>query len=182
MRQPDGAVRWINARGRCVESGDGTGPKLFGVSMDVTARKQAEASAAQEREELGHLSRVALVGEMAASLAHELNQPLAAMVVNANAAQQFLARDDVNLEEVREILADITADGHRASDVIRGIKDMVRKAEGKRVVVDVNAVIVHVVRLARPDALRAQLRADDAPRARIAARARPIPSSSSRSC
>jgi PAS domain S-box-containing protein len=153
VQQPGGAVRWINARGRCVEPGDGTGPKLFGVSMDVTARKQAEASAAQEREELGHLSRVALVGEMAASLAHELNQPLTAMVVNASAAQQFLARGNVDLQELREIVADITADGRRAGDVIRGIKDMVRKAEGKRVVVDVNTVIVHAVRLARPDAI-----------------------------
>jgi PAS domain S-box-containing protein len=152
VQQPDGAVRWINARGRCGQPGDGTGPKLFGVSMDVTARKQAEASAAQEREALGHLSRVALVGEMAASLAHEMNQPLAAMVANATAAQRFLARDDVNLQELREILADIAADGRRASDVIRGIKDMVRKVESKRAVVDVNAVIVNVVRLARPDA------------------------------
>lgn len=152
VQQPDGAIRWINARGRCVESDDGTGPKLFGVSMDVTARKQAEASAAQEREALGHLSRVALVGEMAASLAHEVNQPLTAMVANAGAALRFLAHDDADIHEVREILSDIAADGHRASDVIRGIKAMVRKAEAKRTVVDVNAVIGDVVRLARPDA------------------------------
>src|SRR6185503_15180007 len=115
--QADGTIRWIHGRGRCVEPGDGTGLKLFGVSMGVTARRQAEASAAREREELGHLSRVALVGEMAASLAHELNQPLTAMIANASAAQRFLARDDVDLRELREILADIASDGHRAGDV-----------------------------------------------------------------
>jgi PAS domain S-box-containing protein len=150
--QPDGGVRWINARGRCGAPGDGTGLKLFGVSMDVTARKAAEAAAARDREELEHLCRVALVGEMAASLAHEVNQPLAAMVSNANAAQRFLANDDVDLREVREILTDISSDGHRASDVIRGIKDLVRKVEGQRAVVDVNLVIGEVVRLVRPDA------------------------------
>jgi PAS domain S-box-containing protein len=162
VQRPDGSVRWINGRGRCVEPDDGSGLKLFGVSMDVTVRKEAEVSAAQEREELAHLSRVALLGEMAASLAHELNQPLAAIVANANAAQRFLARDDVNLQEIREILGDIASDGHRGSDVIRGIKAMVRKVEGKRVAVDVNAMIHDVVRLARADAhaRRCQLATD----------------------
>jgi PAS domain S-box-containing protein len=152
VQQPDGAVRWIHARGRCGRPDDGAGLKLFGVSMDVTARRQAEAEAVQQREELGHLSRVALVGEMAASLAHELNQPLTAMVTNAAAAQRFLANEDVNLDELREILTDIASDGRRASGVIRGIRDMVQKVESKRVIVDVNAVIADAVRLARPDA------------------------------
>jgi len=150
VQQPDGTVRWISARGHCVE--DGSGPKLFGVSMDVTARKQAEAAAAQEREELARLSRAAILGEMAASLAHELNQPLTAMIANASTAEMLLAQDEMNLGEFREILADIAADGHRASDMIRGIKDMVRKVEGKRAVVDVNSMIADAVRRARPDA------------------------------
>ena len=75
VQHPDGMVRWINARGRCVESDDGTGPKLFGVSMDVTARKQAEALAAQERDELQqkraqleHVARLATLGELTATL------------------------------------------------------------------------------------------------------------------
>jgi PAS domain S-box-containing protein len=150
--QPDGQVRWIHGRGRYVAGDNGTGPKLVGISMDITARKLAEAAAAQEREELAHLSRVALLGEMAASIAHELNQPLTAMVANASAGGMFLAKDDVNLAELREILADIEADGHRAGEVIRGIRDMVRKVDPKRVMIDVNAVILDAVRLALPDA------------------------------
>jgi signal transduction histidine kinase/integral membrane sensor domain MASE1 len=152
VRQPDGAVRWINSRGRCVETDDGTGQKVLGTLMDVTGRKEAEASAARERESLAHLSRVALLGEMAASLAHELSQPLAAMSTNAMAGRRFLNRDGVDLQEVREIFDDIAADGRRAADVIRGIKDMVRKSEGRKDVVAVNALVTDVVRLASPDA------------------------------
>ena len=83
LLEPDGVVRWINGRARCVEADDGTGLKLFGVSMDVTARKQAEASAAQEREDLRkkraqleHVARVATLGELTATLTHEMVQPL----------------------------------------------------------------------------------------------------------
>jgi PAS domain S-box-containing protein len=152
VRQPDGAVRWINSRGRCVETDEGAGLKLLGILMDVTARKEAEASAAREREALAHLTRVALLGEMAASLAHELSQPLAAMTTNARAGRRFLAREGVDLQEVGEIFDDIAADGRRAADVMRGIKDMVRKSEGRREVVAVNALVTDVVRLAAPDA------------------------------
>ena len=76
VQQADGPARWIYGRGRCVEPDDGTGPKLFGVSMDVTARKQAEASAAQKRAELEHVARVATLGELTTTLTHELKQPL----------------------------------------------------------------------------------------------------------
>jgi PAS domain S-box-containing protein len=153
VQPPDGEVRWISARGRCVGTANGKGPKLLGVSMDVTARKLAELEAAQQRAELGHLSRVALVGEMATSLAHELNQPLTAIVTNASAAQRFIARDDMDPAELREMLEDIAADGHRAGEVIRGIKGMVRKVESERRALDVNEVIADVLRLVRADAL-----------------------------
>ena len=68
VQDAGGGARWIQGRGRCVDADDGTGPKLFGVSMDVTARKQAEASAAQRRAELEHVARVATVGELTATL------------------------------------------------------------------------------------------------------------------
>jgi PAS domain S-box-containing protein len=151
VQPPDGEVRWISARGRCVDTTNG--PKLLGVSMDVTARKHAEVEAALQRAELGHLFRVALVGEMATSLAHELNQPLTAIVTNASAAQRFIARGDMDPGELRELLADIAADGHRAGEVIRGIKSMVRKVESERATHDMNEVIADVLRLVRADAL-----------------------------
>jgi signal transduction histidine kinase len=150
---PDGTQRWLAARGRCERRETGAPARLVGVSIDTTEQKQADDEARQQREELGHLSRVVLVGEMAASLAHELNQPLTAMVTNASAAQRFLARGEVNVEELRELLADIATDGRRAGEVIRGIKGMVRKVESERRAVDLNDVVAEVLRLVRADAL-----------------------------
>jgi two-component system, LuxR family, sensor kinase FixL len=153
VQTAEGTVRWVSARGRCLAGANGRSQKLLGVSMDVTGRKEAEIEAARQRAELGHLSRVALVGEMATSLAHELNQPLTAIVTNASAAQRFIARGDLNPSELSEMLADISADGHRASEVIRGIKGMVRRAESKRDSVNLNDVIADVLRLVRADAI-----------------------------
>lgn len=151
---PDGTLRWIAARGRCAKSqGAGSAKRILGVSIDITGQKRTDAEARQQREELGHLSRVALVGEMAASLAHELNQPLTAMVANAGAAQRFLARGNLDIEEFKELLADISSDGRRAGEVIRGIKGMVRKVEGERKELFLNQVITDVLRLVRSDAL-----------------------------
>ncbi|PYJ23037.1 MAG: hypothetical protein DME99_03935, partial [Verrucomicrobia bacterium] len=114
---PGGGVRWMEARGRCVSGEKGAGTRLIGVSIDITPRKLAEAEALQQREELGHLSRVATMGELTASIAHELNQPLSGITTNASAGQRFIDRGDVDLRELRELLGDIMADGRRAGDV-----------------------------------------------------------------
>jgi two-component system, LuxR family, sensor kinase FixL len=121
--------------------------------MDVTAQKQAEAEARQHREEIAYLSRVAIMGEMAGSLAHELNQPLGAIVTNAGAALRFLERDSLSGEKLREVLRDIVADGRRASEVIRTIKGMGRKEEGAQQFLNLNEVIAEVLKLMRSDAL-----------------------------
>ena len=121
--------------------------------MDISARKQAETEARQHREEIAYLSRVAIMGEMAGSLAHELNQPLGAIVTNAGAALRFLERDRLSGEKLREVLQDIVADGRRANEVIRTIKGIVRKEEGARQLLDLNDVIAEVLRLTRSDAL-----------------------------
>ena len=112
-------VRWIHGRGRCVEPDDGTGLKLFGVSMDVTARKQAEASAAQRRAELEHVARVATLGELTATLTHELRQPLAAILTNSSVGMRLLDAPEPDLQEVRDALSDIREVTERAGEVIR---------------------------------------------------------------
>jgi PAS domain S-box-containing protein len=129
------------------------GRLVLSVIVDITERKQAEAEARQHREEIAHLSRVAIMGEMAGSVAHELNQPLGAIVTNAGAALRFLARDSLSSEKLREVLQDIVADGRRANEVIRTIKGIVRKEEGARQLLDLNDVIAEVLRLTRSDAL-----------------------------
>ena len=96
---------------------------------------------------------MALLGELSGSLAHELNQPLGAIVTNAGAALRFLARDSMSREKFREILEDIVGEGRRAGEVIRGIKEMAGKKDSLRQLVSLNDVIIGVIRLTRSDAL-----------------------------
>src|SRR5437899_7946325 len=119
--------------------------RLLGISIDINARKQAELEALQRREEIGHLSRVAVMGELTASIAHELNQPLSGIISNASAGQRFIDRGDIDLREFRELLADIVADGRRAGDVIRGIQSMVRKGTSSPQRVNLNELVLNVV-------------------------------------
>jgi PAS domain S-box-containing protein len=126
---------------------------ILAAVVDISARKVAEAEALHHREELSHLSRVAVMGEMAASIAHELNQPLSGIISNASAGQRFIDRGNVDLREMRDLLADIIADGRRAGDVIRGVRSMVKKSETARHRMDLNKVVMNVVRLIKDDAL-----------------------------
>jgi PAS domain S-box-containing protein len=150
---PDGTQRWIGGRGRCITGENREGARLIGVSIDITPRKIAEAEALRQRDELSHLSRVALMGEMSASIAHELNQPLAGILSNAAAGQRFIDRGNVDQGEIRELLGDIIADGRRASDVVRGIRGMVKKEQVERRSVNLNKVVIDAVRMVSGDAL-----------------------------
>ena len=126
---------------------------VLAAVLDISARKLAEAEAVQHREELGHLSRVAVTGELAASIAHELNQPLSAIISNASAGQRFIEGGHVDLSELRELLADIVADGRRAGDVIRGVQNMVRKRTPARQRVNLNDLVTSVVRMVNGNAI-----------------------------
>src|SRR6476660_6115737 len=150
---PDGVVRWMSTRGSIQFDRAGKPARLLGITMDITARKQAELDAQRDRAELSHLSRVALMGEMSASIAHELNQPLAGILSNAAAGQRFIDRGDVDQREIRELLGDIIADSRRASDVVRGIRGMVKKEQLERRSVDLNEVVMDALRIVSADAL-----------------------------
>jgi two-component system, LuxR family, sensor kinase FixL len=119
--------------------------------------------------ELTHLTRVSALGELAGSLAHELNQPLTAMLSNAQAAQRFLDADPVNEEEVRDTLKDIVADSCRAGDIIKKIRALVRKSEMERLPIDVGGVVRDAALLVHSDAIVRNIRirldiANDLPR------------------
>src|SRR6266550_2886053 len=150
---PDGIVRWMATRGSVRLDAHGKPAQLVGISIDITARKQAELEAKQRRDELSHLSRVALIGEMSASIAHELNQPLAGIASNAGAGQRFIDRGNVDLQEIRELLADIGADARRASDVVRGIRGMIKKEQMGRQRINLNDIVTNVVHILSSDAL-----------------------------
>ena len=152
LQPAHGRVRWIHGRGRCVGPDDGTGPKLIGVSMDITARKQAEASAAQKRAELEHVARVATLGELTTTLTHELKQPLAAILINSTIGVRALDAPEPDLEQVRSTLADISEVTERAVEVVSGLRAMLKRDATALTNVDVNNVIRIVERIAHGDA------------------------------
>ena len=120
---------------------------------DITKRIQTERAAARQRDELAHLSRVAMLGELSGSLAHELNQPLTAILSNAQAAQRFLAHSPPRVDKLAEILTDIVKSDHRAGAVIQRLRSMLRKEEARLQPLDVNEVVEESLRLMRSDLL-----------------------------
>ena len=143
---PDGQVRWIAGRGR-VEFEGGKPLRMRGVSLDITERRQAELEAAQQRQDLAHASRLTTVGELTASIAHEISQPLGAILSNAETAEILLESKQPQLEEVQQILADIRKDDLRASEIIRRMRELLRKRELELKLIDLNAVTSDVLRL-----------------------------------
>jgi C4-dicarboxylate-specific signal transduction histidine kinase len=133
---------------------------MRGVSIDITARRLAEQEVQERRAELTHLSRVAMLGELSGSLAHELNQPLTAILSNAQAAQRFLARPQINRAELEEILSDIVDADQHAGEVIRSLRLLLKKGEVQRQQLDANEVVQEVLNLVRSDLLNHQVAAE----------------------
>jgi C4-dicarboxylate-specific signal transduction histidine kinase len=121
----------------------------MGTSWDVTERKQAEEALLKAQAELAHVTRVATLGEMTASISHEINQPLGAMVNNANACLRWLAAS--KLEEVRRSAMLVVADGHRAGEIIARIRALAQKAPPRKDWFDINKAIHEVIALARSE-------------------------------
>lgn len=153
LRRHDGEYRWVLDIGAPRLSDDGEFLGYIGSCIDITERKQAELDHQLQNMELARVGRVALMGELAASLAHEVNNPIGAMVTNANAGQRLIARGNVTAEELKDLLADIVADGHRAREVIEGVRNMVRKRKTTRSLVRVNEIIRDLLRIVKADAL-----------------------------
>ena len=129
------------------ESGTGDERFFSGIIRDVTERKRAEAALHQAQAELAHVTRVATLGELTASIAHEINQPLGALVNSANACVRWLAAQ--NLERARQSALAVVADGQRAADIIRRIRDLAQKAPPHQDWLDLNATIRDVLALVR---------------------------------
>ena len=127
------------------------------VFANALARKQGELETQRLRQELTHIGRVSALGEFAASLAHELNQPLTAILNNAQTAQLLLATEAVNLEEIRDILADIVDDDQRAGNVIQRLRVLLKKGDPHHVSLDLNELVEEVAWLVRNDAVLRQV-------------------------
>jgi PAS domain S-box-containing protein len=151
---PDGSVKYVHsvAHPVCDDSGDVT--QYIGTIMDVTERKRAEEALRQAQAELAHVSRVTTMGELTASLAHEVNQPIAASVTNAKTCLRWLSGDTPNLEEARAAAMRIVKDQTRAAEIISRTRLLFTKGTPQREWVDVNEVAREMIVLLRGEAAR----------------------------
>jgi PAS domain S-box-containing protein len=151
---PDAAVKYIHTVGHPVSDASGDLVQFVGSSTDITERKLAEESLRQAQADLAHVNRVTTMGELTASLAHEVNQPIAAAVTNANTCLRWLARDHPDVEEARAAAIRIVKDGTRAAEIIKRVRLVFKKGTSERELVDVNEVIREMIVLLRSEAER----------------------------
>jgi signal transduction histidine kinase/integral membrane sensor domain MASE1 len=147
---PPAAARWLALSAVPLKGPEGGAVVSH---TDVTERKRAEMEAQRSRQELAHFTRVSTMGELTASLAHELNQPLTAILANAKAAQRFLDHTSPDLGEIREILSDIVDDDRRAGEVIQRLREFLRKGDADFSPLDMNGLLRDVVKLVASDAV-----------------------------
>ncbi|MBN2507707.1 MAG: PAS domain S-box protein [Verrucomicrobia bacterium] len=149
----DRSLVWVNRTVSLVRNEAGKSRHFISVLEDITQRKVAETELLRQRAELAHVARVSTLGELAASVAHELNQPLGAILANAEAAELFLEQEPPALDDLRAILADIRKDDERAGEVIRRMRALLQKRELERRPVDVNSLAQETLQLVRADAM-----------------------------
>jgi C4-dicarboxylate-specific signal transduction histidine kinase len=150
---PDGSVKHVRVVAQAMRDQAG-GLEFAGAVMDVTAAIKADEAMRQAQEDLAHVSRVTTMGEMAASIAHEVDQPLSGVVINANACLRFLGGESPNLDEVRDGLQAIARDGRRASEVTARIRTLASRTPSEKQPLDINAVVREVVAIAEGEARR----------------------------
>ena len=148
---PDGRTRWISAQGMVLRGAGGKPVRLRGVAMDVTARKRAEAELELQRAGLARLQRASAVGQLSVMLAHELNQPLGAILRNAEAAELILQKEPPDLEQIRAIVADIHSDDQRAAEVINRMRALLRHRSPQLETMGLRDLITQVAALVRAE-------------------------------
>jgi predicted ATPase/signal transduction histidine kinase/GAF domain-containing protein len=146
---PDGEIKYLHGVGHPVFSESRELVEIIGAAMDITERKRAEEQQRTAQAQLAHVTRVATVGELAGSIAHEVKQPLTAIINNADACLALLPGEASELEDVREALSDIISDADRASSVIERIRGLIKKSPPQKSRIDLNATIGGVIALAR---------------------------------
>jgi PAS domain S-box-containing protein len=147
----DGTRVVVASRWALQLDGQGKPVAVLETNNDITERKSAEEALHKAQAELAHVTRVATLGEMTASISHEVNQPLAAVVTNANACLRWLARQSPDLDEARTAVERIIRDGSRASEVIGRIRDLVKKSPPRQDWLSINDTILEVIALARSE-------------------------------
>jgi PAS domain S-box-containing protein len=150
----EGRIRWFRDHPAPFQPPDADAATVVGTITDVTALKAAEQLAEQRSRELAHVARTAVVGELAAALAHEIRQPLTAILINAQTAVRVLDAQPRDPEAVREILQQLAADGRRAGEVVQRVRAFAKKGDVERGPIDLNALLRETVQLVRHDTIR----------------------------
>lgn len=164
LLMPDGSVKYVHATAHAVtDASDGI--EFVGAVTDVTARKRAEEELHEAQAGLARVTRVTALGELAASIAHEVNQPLAAVVTNAAACRRWLDREPPNLEEARSTVELIINDGNRAGEVIQRVRALVNKTADQKLPLHINEAVNEVITLVQHELFshRVSLRMELAP-------------------
>jgi PAS domain S-box-containing protein len=151
---PDGTIKYVHALGHPVFNAADDLVEFVGTSIDMTERRRAEEARLDAQNKLAHANRVTTMGQLAASIAHEVNQPIAATLTNAQAALRWLDRQPPDLEEVRQALARIIKDDNRAAEVIDEIRALIKKTPPRRDRLEINGAIREVIALTRGEAVK----------------------------
>jgi two-component system sensor kinase FixL len=157
---PNGGIRWISSHGRVELDANGQPVRIRGASRDVTADKQAELDTQVLRQQVAHVGRISMMGQLATALAHEINQPLGAILRNAEAAELFMQEASPDLDEIRAIVADIRQDDQRAGAVIDRMRGLLKRQTLETRPLDVGELIGDVRALVRADAAARQVKLD----------------------
>jgi PAS domain S-box-containing protein len=144
-RHKDGTPIWVHAYVSKIRGSEAKPPLFLATTIDITDRKRAEAASRDALSELARVARLSTMGEMTASIAHEINQPLGAIVTDGSAGLRWLANSTPDLEEARACLKRIVKDGHRASQVISSIRTMIKRGSGTKEPLDINELVRDVL-------------------------------------
>ncbi|WP_456630637.1 sensor histidine kinase [Bradyrhizobium sp. URHC0002] len=144
---PGGEARWVRMRARSPSEGGSQSDHIGGIFIDITEQKSAEAEVALQRQEVEHLMRVSVLGELSGSIAHEINQPLTAILSNAQAALHLLAQESPDVVEIHDALEEIVHEDNRAGEVIHRLRGLLKKGERKAEYVNINDLVRSTVSL-----------------------------------
>lgn len=147
INRPDGGERWVLSKGRTYCDTEGEPVRMIGLTMDATERKQLQQDLLKTQSELAHISRLLTLGEFASSIAHEVNQPLVAVVTNGDACLRWLTVEPPRLDKARESVAWIIKEGKRAAEIINRIRELAKNKAPQKAPLFVNDLIAEVISL-----------------------------------
>jgi PAS domain S-box-containing protein len=146
-----GGWRWVRAKAKPTRNARGEVRQLAGTIIDITEKMTLRAEIEKQQESLTHLTRVGVIGELSGALAHELNQPLTAILSNAQALKRMIEREPIDVEELKAAIVDIIEDDARAGNVIRHLRTLLKKEEARIERIDINELVRKTLALARND-------------------------------